>query len=190
MKAEPQLRRTAKRDPARAEELRLLFGRLANGDLDALDEVWANAADDLYGLALWRLGSEADAEDAVQESFVRLVRAAPRLAEVRNPFGYLLRTVHRITLDMKRQRRTHQDLDTVTTVAFVEPEAENKAEASRLSSLLGRLSPDQREAVYLREILGMKLREVGAATGVSTFTAASRHRQGMSRLRRWLGVKS
>ena len=121
---------------------------------------------------------------------MRLARAAPRLGDVRNPFGYLLRTLHRITIDIARRRRPHEDLDTAPDLPCVEADAERRAEAARLSRHLGQLSPEQREAVYLREILGMKLREVGEVSGVSTFTAASRHRLAMYRLRQLMGVRA
>ena len=55
--------------------LAALLAELDPERLDALDRIWDLCAEELHGLALWRTGSRQDAEDAVQEVFVRLVRS-------------------------------------------------------------------------------------------------------------------
>lgn len=181
---------TESNESARDAELRELFGDLADGRVEALERVWELTADDLYGLALWRTGSGADAEDVVQEVFVRIARAAKRLGRVKKPFGYLLRTAHRASIDVLRRRRRHaaEGEETLATL-FVESDPVRAADASRLSRVLTELAPAQREVVYLKHFAGLKLREIGAATGVPTFTAASRYRLAVERLKKLLGVE-
>ena len=55
----------------------------------------------------------------------------------------------------------------------------------RVSRLVFRLPVVQRIAVYLHCFAGLSFREVGKATGVPTFTAASRYRLAVRKLRRW-----
>ena len=62
-------------------------------------------------------------------------------------------------------------------------------EARRTSRLLLELPPAQREAIYLRHFAGCSFAEIGRATSVPTFTAASRYRLGIRRLRDRMGVK-
>lgn len=172
-------------------ELRLAaaFARIAAGDGGGLEVVWAEIADDLYGLALWRTGSVEDAEDAVQEAFVRLARARERLARVRRPRAWLLAVAHRSAVDVVRRRRSTTPLDDLDTMLVAADDPERAAEAGQASRELAMLPPEQREAVYLREMLGLTFREIGVACGVATFTAASRCRLGLARLRRALGVQ-
>jgi RNA polymerase sigma-70 factor (ECF subfamily) len=78
------------------------------------------------------------------------------------------------------------------TDALVEPVAEDRESASdagRLSVLLRRLPVAQREAVWLRHFAELSFARIGEATGVPIFTAASRYRLGIRRLRMLLGVK-
>jgi RNA polymerase sigma-70 factor (ECF subfamily) len=173
---------------ADAEGLARSFAAVAGGDLDALGALFDACAGDLFGLALWRTGSREDAADAVQEVFVRLARTAVRLGSVRNPRAYLLRMAHSAAVDIVRQRRRTVE----ATDALVEPVAEDRESASdagRLSLLLRRLPVAQREAVWLRHFAELSFAEIGEATGVSIFTAASRYRLGIRRLRMLLGVK-
>ena len=88
--------------PTRSELERLLgaaLARLARGDTDALETVWDLMADSMYGLARWRTGSAAEADDIVQESFVRLVRFGAEAARAERPRGYVLAIVRSVAID-------------------------------------------------------------------------------------------
>ena len=61
-------------------------------------------------------------------------------------------------------------------------------DADRATAALSQLPTAQREAVYLHHFAGLAFREIGRVTGVPTFTAASRYRLGIARLRRALGA--
>lgn len=178
-------------EPAGSERLRGLFEQLARGRESALGELYAACAAELYGLALWRTGSADDAGDVVQEVFVRLVEARDRLAAVREPRAYLRRMTHRASLDVhrKRKRRREDPLDGAALIEAVDSDPERTLEAHRISGSLQTLPAAQREAIYLRHFAGCSFAEIGRATGVPTFTAASRYRIGIKRLKRLLGVE-
>lgn len=184
-------------DPAsppqeRDRDLLTLFGRLGPDRLEALDGVWDLCAEDLHGLALWRTGSSLDAEDALQEVFIRLARAAERgrLAGVRKPFAYLLRIAHSAAVDAVRQRTRHQGSELHEVPELLEADLERAAEAGRLSRHLARLPQGQRAVVYLRHFVELRFREIGEVMGIPTFTAASRYRLALRRLRQLMGVES
>ena len=174
-----------------AGRLRELFRELAEGRVAALEELYELLSDDLYGLALWRSGSPSDAADALQDTFVRLAQLGSRLKEVKNPRSYLLRMVHAAAVDTHRRRRRRSE-EPLADVDYLAPErdADLRLDGHRISQLLSELPPEQREVIYLHHFLGESFAEVGRATGVPTFTAASRHRLGLKRLRRLLGVDS
>jgi len=172
-------------------ELLRLFGELAAGRDVALEEIYRAAADELYGLALWRSGSPVDAADAVQDVFVRLVRRPAALGRIRDPLAYLRRMTHRAAIDLYRKRARHPE-EPLEAVRFVEAEdgsPERRLDAEQASRRLRGLPAPQREAIYLRHFAGCSFAEIGKATGVPTFTAASRYRLGMRRLRQLTGVE-
>ena len=164
------------------------FAALASGDADALGAIYDLAAADLFGFALWLTGSRSDAEDAVQDSFVRLARSRADLGAVRNPKSYLLSIAHRVCAEQRRRPRP-VPLDE----SLCEPLREDhdaRLDAARVNDALLGLPAEQREAVYLRHFGEMSFAEVGAVTGVSLFTAASRCRLGLARLRKQMGVRA
>jgi RNA polymerase sigma-70 factor, ECF subfamily len=171
-------------DGSRDEALVLLFARLSSGDLDALGEIYDRWAREIHALALWRTRGSVEAADVVQEVFVRLAATRARLATVRDPRRYLLAMAHRAAVDRKRGWRRMVPLRQVAFLEASPLEPERQVDAERASRLLLTLPPSQREALYLRHFSALSFREIGRVTGVPTFTAASRYRLGIRRLRK------
>ena len=180
------------REAEGAGRLSGLFERLAIGRADALEEIYAACADEVHGLALWRTGSAHDAADIVQEVFVRLAARRARLGKVRNPLAYIRRMTHSVSIDLfrKRARRREEPLEACRFVEATGDSPERRVDAERASKLLATLPATQREVLFLRHFAGCSFAEIGRATGVPTFTAASRYRLGTRRLRQLLGVDS
>ena len=172
--------------PGWGEALRAPFEALARGEAEALEAVWDVASRRLWALALWRTGRPEDASDVVQEVFFRLASRREELARVATPHTWLLAVTHHAAVDLVR-RRGRQRTEPLESAAVVEAPAHDpgrRVEAERVSQHLSRLPAPQREAVALRHVEGFSYREIGRITGVPTFTAASRCRLGLSRLRR------
>ena len=168
-----------------------LFVALASGSQQAFEDLYTVAAPRLYGLALWRTGDPEDAADVVQEVFVRLAAAHARLGGINDPLAYLRRIAFRASVDVhrKRARRREEPLEVCAFVEAAGESPERGADAVRVSRLLARLPANQRQTIYLRHFAGCSFAEIGRATGVPTFTAASRYRLGLRRLQRLAGVK-
>lgn len=113
----------------------------------------------LMRVAYRMLGSVADAEDVLQEAFIRWMKA--ERAEVREPEAYLRRTVTRLCLDQlksaRRQRETY--LGPWLPEPIVE---EDEAEDVTLPLMLAleRLSPLERAAFLLHDVFGLGFEEV------------------------------
>jgi len=160
-----------------------LFLDFAGGKAGALDEIYEAAAGRIFGLALWRTGSREDACDVVQEVFVRLVEQGDRLRKVKNPKAWIFAVAHRVAVDATRRRRKSEPLESCQFLESTLGDAGRDLDAGRASSLLAGLPPAQREAVYLRHFADCTFAEIGRITGVPTFTAASRYRLGIAKLR-------
>ncbi|MCH9646640.1 MAG: sigma-70 family RNA polymerase sigma factor [Deltaproteobacteria bacterium] len=178
-------------DAPLAPTLRSSFDRLASGDSAALEEIYGLLSRELYGLALWRTGNASEAEDAVQEVFVRLADPNLDLRRVRDPRAYLLTMARRAAVDRLRSRPRGESLEDRVADFLAAPEEDPSlvVDAAAASKWLKRLGEAQREVLFLREYAGLSFRRIGAVTGVSTFTAASRHRLAIRKLRKWMGVE-
>src|ERR1700690_695562 len=82
----------------------------------------------LYRVAFSVLRNTADAEDAVQEAFMRVLRHRDTLDEVRDQRVWLIRIVWNIVLDRKRRAKTRPETDDVAELARVIPSGGLSAE--------------------------------------------------------------
>jgi RNA polymerase sigma-70 factor (ECF subfamily) len=175
-------------DEARRRGLKASFEALSAGEPAALDALYAITADRIYSLAIWRTGSTEDASDVVQEVFLRVVEARDRLGSVAEPLPWLLGLAHHVAVDVARRskRRATVPLDVVPFLVAAERDDASSIDAARVSRLLERLPAAQRDAIYLRHFEECTFARIGRITGVPAFTAASRYRLGIGKLRRLL----
>lgn len=118
----------------------------------------------LMRVAYRMLGSVADAEDVLQEAFIRWMKADR--GDVREPEAYLRRTVTRLCLDQLKSAR-HQR-ETYLGPWLPEPVVEEESDEDvtlPLMLALERLSPLERAAFLLHDVFGLEFDEVGASIG-------------------------
>jgi RNA polymerase sigma-70 factor, ECF subfamily len=116
----------------------------------------------LMRVAYRMLGSVADAEDIVQEAFIRWVKE-PRL-DVREPEAFLRRIVARLCLDqLKSARRTRETYIGPWLPEPIVEEDEIEDVTLPLMLMLERLSPLERAAFLLHDVFGLEFEEVAAA---------------------------
>jgi RNA polymerase sigma factor (sigma-70 family) len=142
----------------------------------------------LRGVAYRMLGSTAEADDAVQEAWLRLARS--EIGDVRNLRGWLTTVVSRICLDVLRSRRSRREdslevhvPDPVVTRLDADPEAAaEQADAVTLALLvvLDALGPRERTAFVLHDMFGVPFDEIAEVLDTSPAAAtqlASRARR-------------
>jgi RNA polymerase sigma factor (sigma-70 family) len=139
----------------------------------------------LRAVAYRMLGSAAEADDAVQEAWLRLARSDT--SEVDNLGGWLTTVVARVSLDMLRSRKSRReetiDAHTPEPVAADEPGRDMMmAESIGLALLvvLDTLAPQERVAFVLHDMFDLPFEEIAPIVGRSAATA----RQLASRARR------
>jgi len=158
-------------------------------DQDWLAERFEAERGHLRGVAYRMLGSVAEADDAVQEAWLRLSRTDT--SDVENLRAWLTTVVGRVCLNMLRSRRTRREasLDEHLPEPILSPEAGMDPEQEALLGdsiglamlvVLDSLAPAERVAFVLHDVFGVPFDDVGAIVG-RTPTAA---RQLASRARR------
>ena len=134
---------------------------------------WLSLAGEFYRVAFYILEDEAEAEDAVQELFLKLWSGRDALDGIRNPKGYGLRVLRNLCLDRIRRSRKME-----TPAVLPEPEWPGRQdeavdEKERLAKVLDAIKslPDrQREVLTLRTLDGLSYEEIAERTGMNQLT--------------------
>jgi RNA polymerase sigma-70 factor (ECF subfamily) len=153
--------------------------RAEDAALAALVDQYAGA---LYRVAFSVLRNQADAEDAVQEAFVRVLRHRDTLGEVRDHRVWLIRIVWNIVLDRKRRAKTRPETDDVADLARVLPmkglSAEEHAAAAQhhahVLACVDQLPAKERQVMMLSAFEELSSVEIAAVLEISESSVRSR----------------
>jgi RNA polymerase sigma-70 factor, ECF subfamily len=190
--ADPPLRLRV--SSAADEADRAVLVRLAEGELDALEDLYDRYKTMAYSIA-YRITNDATlAEDVVQDAFLGVWRNAARYVEGRGSVKtWLLSIVHHRAIDAIRRRRPTTELPDVELpppAALMAPDvwAEVSAglDAETVQRVLATLSAVQREAIELAYFGGLTQQEICERTGTPLGTVKSRMRLGLLAMRRSL----
>lgn len=174
------LTRARRRDPAAFERLVELYQRR------------------LHGFFYRLTGSRDDADDLVQELFLRVVRNIDRYSHAGHFEAWLFRIATNLARD--RARRARANPLRVAAEGQADPEGrpeavdgsvtsspsdglEQSEEAERLHAALEALPPGEREVILLRHYSDLSFREIAEVLGTPLGTALARGHRGLSRLR-------
>jgi RNA polymerase sigma-70 factor (ECF subfamily) len=133
------------------------------GDRAAMERLLTGQERRLYALCRGMLGHAADAEDAVQETFLRALRSLPDFRGSADVHTWIFRIAINVCLDWKRARRPHE-LWSEAAITASDPSPETAVlRRLRLLEALGTLPPRQRMLLLLKELEGWSVAEIAAA---------------------------
>ena len=153
-----------------------LVSRAQAGRLDAFEELVRRHRLGAYRVALRMLGDESDAEDATQDAFVQAWRNLDRFRADAAFSTWMYRIVTNRCLNMLRARRRTEPLPEDREAPASRPDriAEGRWQVEQLQRAIGRLTPEQRAPLVLRELQGCTYEEIAEALDLSISAVKSR----------------
>lgn len=170
----PQARRAPRSDDA-------LLRRIAQGDLEALGELYNRHASSMWRAVARVLGSRTDARDIVHNVFLKLPKIAALYDGRADAHGWLIGIAVRTSL--RHRRGTGRFLRMLTSLAqstvaartnSPEEVAAGRQALNRFETTFGRLSPKKRAVFVLVEIEGLTAEEASQALQVPAATVRTR----------------
>jgi len=173
---------------------RAVLVRLANGELEALEDLYDRYKTMAYSIAFRITNDTTLAEDVVQDAFLGAWRNAGRYIEGRASVKtWLLSIVHHRAIDAVRRRRPTTELPdtelpppTQLTLPDVWAQVSATLDADTVQGALATLSDVQREAIELAYFGGLTQQEIAERTDTPLGTVKSRMRLGLLAMRRHL----
>jgi len=177
----------------------LLLKAIREGDVTAFETLYQRHAPGLLGFILQRIHHQAEAEELLQETFVRLLRDGKFEPNRASLSTYLYIIARNLSLNYIRDRGARHQATVQRTagmesdVMWLKPQADldeqvsRKQQLGRLQEALGALPESQREAFILRHHHGRSYQEIAEIAAIPVGTAKSRVHLAVSALRGSLG---
>jgi len=161
-------------------------GNLAPPDFE---QVFLPHLDAAYNLARWLLRNDQDAEDAVQEAYMRAYKAFARFrgGDGKAWFMTILRNVCYTMIKKLRSHETPEPFDEEIHQPTGESQTQEafrqKANAETLHGALEKLPDEFREVIVLHDLEGLAYKEIASVVGIPIGTVMSRLARARGRLR-------
>jgi RNA polymerase sigma-70 factor, ECF subfamily len=164
-----------------------LLARVADGDRDAFGDLYKRYARPVLGLALRRLGDRGRAEDATQEAFASVWRAARTYRRDRGPVAPWLYAVARNAIADRgrasaRLEPPAEAVDMPSDAPGPDDHAEQSWVAWRVHRALETLPESERTVLELAYWRGLSQSEIAGELGIPLGTVKTRTRAGLARL--------
>lgn len=185
--------------PMDTAEIADLVARAQQADPAAFEELVDAYSARLYGYFYRLTGARHDAEDLLQEVFVRLVRAIGGYKHDGRFDAWLFRMAANLVRDRVRRKRAQRAAGLETGVGFSGPQAlphqpdqraldpaeavHHAEQVDRLQWAIGQLPETEREVILLRHFAQLSFRQIAEVMATPLGTALARGHRGLARLR-------
>lgn len=168
---------------------RLMAG-VASGSREALAELYRRTDHAVYGLLLSILKNRHDAEDCMQDTYLKIEANAASYRPQGKPMAWILTIARNLAFMRLRERRRNEpdELDECLPPPKCPPTADPREEEDHmvLEGVLSLLPAQERQIVLLHATAGLKHRETAQLLGLPLSTVLSKYRRSLAKLREWL----
>ena len=153
--------------------------------LDSSETITALVAEystTMYRVAYSVMRNAAEAEDAVQEAFLRVLKHRDKLSEIRDLRVWLVRITWNVVLDKKRRSKTRPENEDISDFARVLPASNRRAdeilissqEHNRILRAIDQLPLKERQALLLSAVQDLSNAEIAEVLGTTESSIRSR----------------
>jgi RNA polymerase sigma-70 factor (ECF subfamily) len=176
-------------EPGFPDDLELVV-RCQNGDAQAFGELVTRYRSKVFAMIYNMVRNEQDAWDIAQEGFLKAWKSITRFRRQSAFYTWLYRIVTNVAIDWLRRRKIEggTEFDDSVELRNIEPGSATTPKAAetpqrklerdeiraRIDEAVGRLSPEHRQVIMLREMDGLEYHEIAEVVGCELGTVMSR----------------
>lgn len=164
------------------DEVEKLLIELGDGNTDALERLYIKTKAAVYGFALSILKNPHQAEDVLQDTYLKIFSAASSYTPKGKPMAWIMTVTKNLALMKIRERDRFSDLPEhyEPSVESHEVHFENK---SVLNAALNILSGEESSIVIMHAVSGMKHREIAEVMNLSLSTVLSKYNRALKKMK-------
>ena len=173
---------TTEESARRDRQIEEQIAAMARGDVSGLGGLYELIRADVYAYALSKTGNRADAEDITHDTFVRIWQNAAAYTPQGKPMAWILTVELNLIRRAAGAGQKTVPLDTSVNRENGEDVSEAAIRNEFLREIMRVLTEEEREAVILHAVSGLKHREIAAMLGVPLSTVLSRYSRAIRKL--------
>ncbi|MGI6751991.1 MAG: RNA polymerase sigma factor [Anaerovoracaceae bacterium] len=167
-----------------------LILQLSKKEPKALERLYDETKVAVYGLALSILKKPQDAEDVMQETYIRIYKGASGYVPKGKPMAWILRIARNLSLDrIKSESKGEFSLEEGWFSEAGSDFAGSSIDKLLLEAVLSHLTEEERQIVIMHALAGLKHREIAQILEIPLATTLSKYRRSLSKLRKMLEEK-
>ena len=159
-----------------------LLLQVAAGDMDAFRDLYDLAHKSVYGFALSITNNTHDAEDILQETFLKVYAKAADYVPQGKPMAWIFTIARHLALTKLRGRGKDLPLEEWDTLPDLSP-IENVEQRLVLETLFQILSTEEKEILVMHVAAGLKHREIAAVLEMPLSTVLSKYHRAIKKLK-------
>ena len=164
-------------------QLETLLQEVAEGSTAALEELYRFTDRAVYAYALSILRNAYDAEDVLQECFIRVFQSAAFYHGDGKPMAWILTIAKNLCRDLLRKNQTVAELSDEAWLRLAAPNTTND-DRLILSACMEELSEKERQIVALHAVAGFKHREIAEFMSLSLTGVLSKYHRAIQKMKR------
>ena len=160
--------------------------------MNEIKKIWLPLSDRFYRVAYHILESQEDAEDAVQELYLKLMRTPDRFSEIQDPAAFGITILRNICIDIIRRRKKRRS-EELNEYMIADDSSPDKAAAEKdklriLIHEIDRLPQKQSIVLKMKTIEGLEYDEISQRTGLSQVNISVLFSKARKKLKKNLGI--
>ncbi len=155
----------------------------ATGNMEGFKKLYTETKSSVYGFALSVLKNPDDAEDVLQDCFVKVFSAAADYKSQGKPLAWILTITRNLCLQLLRDKKKQADIPEEDWEKYI-GETDNFSTEDNivLTELLQTLAEDERQIVVLHVVSGLKHREIADFLKMPLSTVLSKYNRSLKKL--------
>lgn len=159
---------------------------IAKGDNEAFHKLYEETSSLVFGYALSILKNKENAEDVMQDTYLKIYSAASSYTPKGKPMAWILTITRNLSL-MKFREKSHEDIDDEKYESLSGDTPQAESENKMLTEyLLSKLSDEEREIVMLHAMSDLKHREIASLMSMPLSTVLSKYNRAIAKLRNYV----
>ena len=180
---------TVENNASKDEEIENLIFRIAEGSRDAVGKLYEKIRDGVFAYALSKTKNKADAEDVLQDTFVKICRYAGGYVPQGKPMAW----IYTITVNVAKRhvflnsRHISYDERIGEDIPYEQSVEDTAIKNELVRKILSQLCDEEREIVVLHAVSGLKHREIASLLDIPLSTALSKYNRAIKKLQKSMG---